>query len=225
MKPIGRDQLCAQLVEVILNRAATHPLRVAVDGPDCAGKSTLADELTAHLTPSRPVIRVSADDFHQPAAVRKQRGDLSADGYYYDAFDLQAIVDQVLRPLGPHGSLQYRPTVYDYRSDEPTQTMPQSASSKAVLLFDGVFLLRRELRPHWDLTLYLHVDPYESLRRALGRDRELFGSAENINRRYTQRYLPAQTLYRRHAGPESACDILIDMNKPTTPAIVRTAPR
>jgi uridine kinase len=224
MRPVSREQLCAYIGEVILHRATAHPLRVAIDGPDCAGKSTLADELAAHLAPTRPVVRVSGDDFHQPAAVRKRRGDLSPDGYYDDAFDLQAIRCHVLQPLGPQGHLRYRSSLYDYRSDEQALSAQETAPAEAVLLFDGMFLLRPELRPHWDLSIYLEVGPDESIRRALSRDLELFGSPENVRRRYTHRYLPAQARYRRDAGPQDVCDVLIDMSIPTDPVLLRLAP-
>jgi uridine kinase len=224
MRPVSREQLCAYLGDVTLRRTTTHPLRVAIDGPDCAGKSTLADELAAHLAQTRPVLRVSGDDFHQPAAVRKRRGDLSPDGYYSDAFDLPAICGHVLEPLGPQGDLRYRSALYDYRRDEPDVAAPESASAEAVLLFDGMFLLRPELRSHWDLSVYLDVDPDESIRRALSRDLELFESADNVRRRYTHRYLPAQALYRRNARPQDVSDILIDMNSPSDPVLLRMAP-
>jgi uridine kinase len=54
-----------------------------------------------------------------------------------------------------------------------------------LLLFDGVFLMRRELLPHWDFIVYLHVDPEETLRRALKRDGELFGTRQRVVERYT----------------------------------------
>lgn len=224
MTSVGRGQLCAYLGEVILQRAARHPLRVAVDGPDCAGKTTLADDLAAHLVPARPVIRVSGDDFHQPAALRKHRGDLSPDGYYHDAFDVQAMIDHVLQPLGPQGDLQYRSSLHDYRRDEPSLAAPASAATEAVLLFDGVFLLRPELRPHWDLSVDLDVDQDESLRRALSRDLELFESADNVRRRYIHRYLPGQALYRSQARPKDVCDVLVDMSSPADPVVLRMAP-
>lgn len=224
MRPVSREHLCAYIGEVILHRATTHPLRVAIDGPDCAGKSTLADELASHLAQTRPVLRVSGDEFHQPAAVRKRRGDLSPDGYYDDAFDLQAIRGHVLQPLGPRGHLRYRSSLYDYRRDGPALSAQETAPAEAVLLFDGMFLLRPELRPHWDLSVYLEVDPEESIRRALSRDLELFESPENVRRRYTHRYLPAQARYRRDAKPQDVCDILIDMNSPTDPVLLRLAP-
>jgi ABC-type hemin transport system ATPase subunit len=95
-----RAGLYAYLADSILGMKLAHPVRVAIDGPDCAGKSTLADELAAELAPVRPVVRLSIDDFHNPAAIRRRRGDLSPDGYYHDSFNVRAIVDEVLQPLG-----------------------------------------------------------------------------------------------------------------------------
>jgi uridine kinase len=65
---------------------------VAIDGPDAAGKTTLALALAA-LT---GVPRLSADDFLAPPEVRYARGPLSPDGYYADAFDLPALRAAVL---------------------------------------------------------------------------------------------------------------------------------
>ena len=65
-------------------RALPPPARVAVDGVDAAGKTTLADELAA-LVPGAG--RLSADDFLRPPADRYRRGRDSPEGYYLDSFD------------------------------------------------------------------------------------------------------------------------------------------
>jgi uridine kinase len=67
--------------------------RVGVDGPDAAGKTTLAAALAART--GLPHVR--ADDFLNPPEVRYARGPLDPDGYYADAFDLprlRAAVEQ-----------------------------------------------------------------------------------------------------------------------------------
>jgi uridine kinase len=79
---------------VVLNELAmriaavrrSHPLRVAIDGVDGVGKTTLADELVAPLQSlGRDVIRASIDDFHNPRSIRLRRG--GAEGYYFDSFE------------------------------------------------------------------------------------------------------------------------------------------
>lgn len=210
-----------RLAEHLRDRHVPHPLRVAVDGPDAAGKTRLADDLAAVLRPGRDVIRLSVDDFHRPAAVRRRRGPLSAEGYYRDSFDHEVIVGEVLRPLGPAGDGHYRPAAYDHRADVPVATARRRATAAAILLFDGVFLLRPELRSHWDMTVYLHVPPEVTVRRAVERDREVFGSVAEVRRRYRERYLPGQELYRAEARPLDHADVVLDMTDPAGPVVVR----
>ena len=70
---------------------------------------------------------------------------------------------------------------------------------RAVLVFDGVFLLRPELRELWDLSVYLRVPSSIVLERALVRDVGVLGSPAEVRRRYEARYLPGQALYRSNA--------------------------
>lgn len=71
---------------------------IGIDGPDAAGKSTLADGLAAAL--ARPVVRLSADDFLRPRTDRYRRGELSPEGYYRDSVDLEAFADACRNAVG-----------------------------------------------------------------------------------------------------------------------------
>src|ERR671936_3199905 len=87
-------------VEELANRIETvrrpHPVRVAIDGVDAAGKTTLADELAAVLRGrGREVIRASIDGFLRPRAERYRRGELSPEGYYHDSFDYAALRETI----------------------------------------------------------------------------------------------------------------------------------
>jgi uridine kinase len=57
--------------------------RIAVDGIDCAGKTTLADR----LAPLLGATRISVDDYLRPAQDRYRRGAESPEGYFLDSFD------------------------------------------------------------------------------------------------------------------------------------------
>ncbi|GAA4979341.1 hypothetical protein GCM10023317_02070 [Actinopolymorpha pittospori] len=211
----------ARLAEHLARHRLPHPLRVAVDGPDAAGKTRLADDVAVALRRSRNVIRLGVDDFHRPEEVRRRRGSLSPEGYYLDAFDQDAVVGSVLGPLGPGGDGLYLPATYDLRSEEHVVAERRRADDDAILLFDGVFLLRPQVRDHWDVTVYLHVEPEETLRRALVRDVALFGSVATVEERYLARYLPGQELYRAEARPSDRADIVLDMGDPLRPVVVR----
>ncbi|MET7672937.1 uridylate kinase [Micromonospora luteifusca] len=215
-----REQVLVRLAKYLGRCRVSHTLRVAIDGPDAAGKTRLADDLAHLLGQQREVIRLSVDRFHRPAAVRRRRGSLSAEGYYLDSFDHDTIINSVLRPLGPGGDGRYLPAAYDYRADEPVPPAYQQAPARGILLFDGVFLLRPELRDYWDVALYLHVAPEVTLQRALKRDLDLFGSAAAVEHRYHGRYLPGQELYRAEAQPLDRADIVLDMTNPLNPTML-----
>ena len=55
-----RQELVLELAQRISRISCAHSVRVAIDGVDAAGKTTLADELVAPLERlGRPVIRAS----------------------------------------------------------------------------------------------------------------------------------------------------------------------
>jgi uridine kinase len=88
-----REDLVAEAAHRICQVRRSHPVRVAIDGVDAAGKTTLANELVGPLERlGRPVIRASIDGFHNPATVRYRRGDTSPEGYVRDSFNRSGLV-------------------------------------------------------------------------------------------------------------------------------------
>ena len=110
---------------------------------------------------------------------------------------------------------------FDYRSETPARSGRVSIEDRCVLVFDGVFLLRPELRAHWDLSVYVHVPPEVTLARARERDLGHFGSLIEIEHRYRERYIPGQALYRDEADPLTAADVVIDNMDPAAPIVRR----
>jgi uridine kinase len=162
-----------------LAAAASDHERIAVDGPDAAGKTTFAGGLADALArDGRECTRLTIDDFLRPAAERYRRGDLSPEGYYEDAFDLDAFAAAV-------------------------------EAAPGIVVADGVFLQRPELAHLWTLVVYLDCAPEVTLRRALVRDRERFGSHDAVLERYAARYLPAQEQYRRAVDPAARADVVL----------------
>jgi uridine kinase len=217
----ARPALLGRLADLVAARRQDHPVRVAIDGVDAAGKTTLADELAGQVAErGRPVIRASVDGFGRPRADRHRRGELSPAGYWLDAFDYPALRANLLDPLGPGGSRRHRTATFDLRSDQPRSSPLRLAPPHAVLLCDGVFLLRPELNDAWDLRIFLEVSLEEALRRALARDRALFGSAQATLARYRQRYLPAQRRYLATVQPRRIADLVVDNHDPAAPRLL-----
>ena len=76
----------ARLASWLASLERPHTVRVAIDGPDAAGKTTLASELAACLEArhERSAVQVSLDGFQRPAERRHRRGRLSPEGYLDD---------------------------------------------------------------------------------------------------------------------------------------------
>jgi uridine kinase len=209
-------ELVASVIERRLRAPGSRTL-VAIDGPDAAGKTTLADALVERL--SRPVLRASIDGFHRPRHERMARGRLSPEGCYRDTFDYPALVSELLDPFASDAGT-VATGVFDVAGDRPARVEAVQVASDAVLVVDGVFLLRPELLPRWDVRVHLHVPPETTVARALVRDSDLMGGADEVRLRYSERYLPAQELYRAEADPFVHADLVVDVRDPDRPVVL-----
>jgi len=215
-----RSRCLETLAELILAVERPHPVRVAIDGPDAAGKTILADELAPVLARSgRPVVRATVDGFHRPRAERYARGSESPEGYFFDSYDYSALRASLLGPLGPDGNRHYRRPVFDVATDTPVASPTEIAPLNAILLLDGIFLLRRELIDLWDFSVFVAVPFAETRRRAIARDGVLLGGEDEVLHRYAVRYMPGQQLYFDEAEPQARADVVIDNTDPARPAL------
>jgi uridine kinase len=184
-----RDALLRRLVSAIVAPGRARRVAVGIDGPDTAGKTTFAAALAATLAPAGPVERLELDSFLRPAAERKALTP-TPETYFRNAFDLDA----------------FRAQLSALRVDSH-------------VVADGVFLLRHELRDEWDISIHLGLSTDEILRRARTRDAGRFGGADAAERRYRERYLPAQRRYEQVADPIGRADIVIRNDDPERPIV------
>src|SRR5437762_9684080 len=117
--------------EIAKRKASERPLKVGIDGRGAAGKTTLADELGSSLS-SRgfEVLRPSVDGFHHPRERRYRQGEYSAQGYFEDAFDYDAVRRSLLEPLSGYVfPVMCREVTFDYRVDIPVDAPPVSVGA------------------------------------------------------------------------------------------------
>lgn len=215
---IAREQTLLKLADAIAALPAERPIRVAVDGRTASGKTTFANELATRLRRlNRPVIRAEIDGFHRPRAERYARGRFSPDGYFHDARDLPAIRTLLLEPLGPGGDRHYRTASLDLETDRKMEAEPVLAPANAILIVDGTFLQRAELRDCWDVAIYIDTSAETCRRRGLKRDMGRLGvQAERL---YRERYGPAELIYRTGFDPAAAADALVNNNNLAEPKL------
>jgi uridine kinase len=218
---VDRPTLLAALSARILALELPHPARVAIDGVDTAGKTRLADELAAEVVGrGRAVLRATIDRFHNPRALRYRLGHDSPRGCYLDTFDLPALRQKLLDPLGPGGSRRVQTEHFDLHADRPVDSPSVLVALDTILLFDGVFLQRPELAGAWDLVLFVRVNFETVLARAVQRDAVLLGGPAAVEERYRKRYIPAQRFYLTRCRPEDRADFVIVNDDPDHPGLV-----
>ena len=212
---VKRSELLNLIAERVMREHGDAPYIVAIDGVDAAGKSILAGELAEELRDRGLLVsEASVDGYHNPRVVRFMRGRDSSEGFYRDSFNLKSLRGHLLDPF--RTGTEYRLHMFDHRVDSPDPSMLYEFKPGTVLVFDGVFSLRSELRHYWELTIYLSITEEESVRRGVERDP---GDKEELCRRYKVRYIPGQRLYKVEEKPEETADMVVDNNDPSNPII------
>jgi uridine kinase len=145
------------------------------------------------------------------------RGEYSAEGCYFDTHDYDALNRVLLDPLGPGGDRRFQQAVYDRRTDTALCPPVTTAPADAVLLFDGVFLLRPELVDRWDLRLFVSTAFAETVDRAMIREQGVL-SAADVARRWRDRYIPSQQFYFAAVRPADLADIVVYNDELQRPA-------
>jgi uridine kinase len=216
---LERQQLLEATAGLIFEVPYDRILRVAIDGVDGAGKTTFADELAAVLVARRQtVIRASVDGFHNCKAIRYQRGRASATGFYLDSYNYVGLKQELLDPLSPGGSGRYRTAIFDHRCDSPVLSQVEEASIGSILIFDGIFLHRTELRSYWDFSIFFEVEFTISIPR--GAQRGPGFALPDPEAVENQRYVEGQKKYLAEYRPEQHATLVIDNNDLLTPRIV-----
>lgn len=142
---------------------------------------------------------------------------MSAEGFWLDSYDYEALERDVLAPLQPDGSGFYRCGSTDLERDVHLELEPLQAPDDAVVLIEGIFLHRDELKQWWDYSLWLEVPFEESARRMIERD----GFSKDTDDRKVQRYIDGQRLYFEACRPWERASLVVDNSDWSAPRVIR----
>jgi uridine kinase len=172
--------------------SAVGPRLVCIEGLGGAGKTTLARAVTAcsdHIT------LVHGDDFYGPEE-RDWRSWTPRQGYER-YFDHQRVERELLRPLRDGRLATFQR--YDWDSNSLGGWV--AVEPRGVVLVEGVYLLRHELRSYWDFSVY--VDAPREVRQA-----RLHARGEN-DVGWIERWAAAEDYYERVEQPAQAADLVV----------------
>jgi phosphoglycolate phosphatase-like HAD superfamily hydrolase/uridine kinase len=191
-----------------------RPFVIGIGGIDGAGKSTFAARLEVWLkAQGRPTQLIHLDDFHNPKAVR-YTGSNQPENYYERSFNLELLVEKLLKPIRTGKTLSATLTLLNLETDKFEVKKAYKVTQKTIIILEGVFLFRQELAPYIDFKVHLDITPEESKRRAVLRDKP------EIVSRYDVKYLPAQLKYLKQYPPSRTADMIIDNAEPENPRLV-----
>jgi uridine kinase len=184
---------------------------VAVDGLDGAGKTTFADGLAeVFAEDGAEVFRASIDGFHRPRAERYARGRRDPEGFYRDSYDYatfrRVLIDPFRDGSQTAATTGFQLSAFDVARDAPVESQWVTAPLDAVLVVDGIFLHRPELRDLWDWSIWLDVPDSVAYARMALRD----GSDPDPVAPSNARYHEGQAIYLREARPELAASAVVD---------------
>ncbi|MET0297180.1 MAG: uridine kinase [Microbacterium sp.] len=187
---------------------------LAVDGTDGAGTTTFADGFAQVLAEDgSAVFRASIDGFHRPREERYARGRTSPEGFYRDSFDYATFRRVLIDPFRAGGSTGFQLAAFDVVRDAAVESAWVTAPKDAVLVVDGIFLHRPELRGIWNWSLWLDVPIDVAFERMARRD----GSDPDFLAPSNARHRLGQELYSREAKPRAAASVIVDDTDPEHP--------
>jgi uridine kinase len=208
------------LLDHVANRLAALPRAgtplVAIDGVDGSGKTRFADELVPLVEKyRRSALRASVDDFHNPRAVRYRLGKSSPEGYFLDSYDYVSMRRYLLDPLIAGEDIVHTAR-FDHVTDQVVESGERRVEPNSILILDGIFLHRDELRKLWSFSIFLHV-PFEvSFARMAVRD----GNAPDPSAGRNRRYLEGQKLYLAQCRPTEHASLVIDNSVIEAPKVI-----
>jgi uridine kinase len=187
------------VISLVASRRRTNdhrsPLLVAIDGGGGSGKSTLAASLASTFD---QLVVIHGDDFYSPMNDEIRRA-LTAEAAYASLFDWRRLETEIALPLAEGRTARFHQ--YDW---ETGQVLPEplEVPPAGIVVIEGVFSLRPELRRYWDVTIYVDTPTPIRMERMVQR-------AENTPSQI-ERWEAAETFYLATEKPATWADLVVD---------------
>ena len=181
---------------------------IGITGIDASGKTKFSEELEEFLVSKNYKTQViNLDDFHNPQKIR-YFGDDQADNYYNKSFDTKTVVEKLLIPIKQKNAFTKKLSLLNLSTDNYENEKEYIFYKDSIVIFEGVFLFRKEFFSYIDYKIFIKISFKESVRRAKMRDVPLYG--KKVLKKYNEKYLPAQKKYLDQFPPSETANIIIN---------------
>lgn len=197
---------------------------VALSGIDASGKGWVSVRLAEALREAgRRVAVVNVDGWLNLPHVRFDPADPARHFYRY-ALRFEEMFGRLLLPLRDRRSLRLEAELVEETSNR-FHRHTYDFEDVDLVLVEGIFLLKRELRRHYDLSVWIECSFETALQRAIARGQEGLSREETIAA-YRTIYFPAQGIHFGRDEPRAAAGLVVE-NDPRLrrPAGRRPPPR
>ena len=206
------DDFVAKIGEVRRHIPTARGVLVAVSGIDGSGKGFVAGKIVAMLrAEGLRVAEINIDGWLNLPHIRFSKEN-PAEHFYRHAIRFDALFAQLVLPLRDRRSIhidvdfaeetatEYRRHTYNFQETE-------------VIVLEGIYLLKRELRVHYDLSFWIDCSFGTALARALARRQEGLSADETIAA-YRTTYFPAQEIHFARDDPKAGATAIVNNDSP-----------
>jgi uridine kinase len=180
---------------------------VAVSGIDGSGKSHVAGLLERELTShGLSAVVLPLDVWHTHPSIRFSDSDPGRH-FYEHAFRFGELFELVVLPLQRRRAVCVEIELARMPGWQPYRERFDHRGVDVVII-EGIFLLKREFRPHYDLTVWIECSFGTALERAVSRNQEGL-SEEALREEYARIYFPAQAYHVARDGPHASASLVL----------------
>lgn len=182
---------------------------IGIDGLGGSGKSTISNMLSERLSnKGYNNIILHIDDFIFPRNIRYNAEYPEWQCYYNLQWRYDYLTNDILLPIKQNRVLDSYIELYDKESDNYKKEKLE-IKSKTIVIVEGIFLQRKELKGLFDYVIYIDVTECIRLERLIKRDTYI-GSESDIISKYQNRYFPAEHKYIEECNPRKQADYVIN---------------
>jgi uridine kinase len=207
-------------VEAIMRARACVPAErsvlVAVSGIDGSGKGYVSERVASALQEHelRTAV-VNIDGWLRLPHERFSESD-RGEHFYRNAIRFEELFSELVLPLRDQRS---RRVTMDFVEETATRTRRHTYDFEDVdvILLEGIFLLKRVLRAHHDVSIWIDCSFATALERAISRAQEGL-APEATTHAYRTIYFPAQEIHALRDQPREAATLIIPNERTNGPA-------